>query len=230
MKKRLVWLSAACLLATTAAARDLEDILKDKGVIDAVEANEAKAAKEKQQAATEKAVSSIPTLPEWVKMVTLFGDVRVRNETFFQDGTNDRIRQRFRLRFGAKINPSDEVEAGFKLASGNANDPISNNQTFTDEFTFKNINIANAYIKLTPYKMLGLDRIGFDRPWMTVMGGKFDQPFYVPPSPNMVGVRQGPDPRGLLRELQAGRQEGRLLPRGRSERRAVHLPGEQQHR
>ena len=198
MKKRLVWLSAVCVLATTAAARDLEDILKEKGVIDSIEANEAKAAKEKQQASTEKAVSSIPTLPEWVKMVTLFGDVRVRNETFFQDGTSDRIRQRFRLRFGAKVKPSDEIESGFKLASGNGNDPISNNQTFTDEFTFKNINIANAYIKLTPSKSIGLER-----PWVTLMGGKFDQPFYVPPSPNMLVFDKDLTPEGFFESLKA---------------------------
>ena len=93
-------------------------------------------------------------MPEWLKMVTLFGDARIRQESFFQDGTSDRNRQRFRLRFGFRVNPTDEIETGFKLASGNGNDPISNNQTFTDEFTFKSINIANAYIKLAPYKIL----------------------------------------------------------------------------
>jgi hypothetical protein len=207
MKKRLVWLSAVCLLATTAAARDLEDILKDKKVIDAVEANEAKAAREKQQAATDKALASIPPLPEWVKMVTLFGDVRVRNESFFQDGSNDRVRQRFRLRFGAKVRPSDEMELGFKLASGDANDPISNNQTFSGDFTFKNINIANAYIKLTPSKSIGLDR-----PWLTVTGGKFDQPMYVPPvSPNMLVWDRDLTPEGFFESLKAvDKKEGVL--------------------
>ncbi len=204
MKKRLVWLGVICLLATTAAARDLEDILKDKKVIDATEANEAKAAKEKQQAATEKALASIPTLPEWVKMVTLFGDVRIRNETFFQDGTKDRIRQRFRLRFGAKINPNDEMEFGFKLASGNANDPISNNQTFTDEFTFKNINIANAYVKLSPSHS--------DRPGPAVghRDGRQVRPALLRPAhPEPAGLRSGSDPGGLLRDHQGGGSEGR---------------------
>jgi Putative porin len=192
---------AAGLFAAFAApvpARTLEEILQEKGVIDSSEANEAKAAKEKEQAATEKIVSSIPTLPDWLKMVTLFGDVRIRNESFFQDGTSDRIRQRFRLRFGAKVKPTDEIETGFKLASGNANDPISNNQTFTDEFTFKNINIANAYIKLTPYKSIGLDR-----PWVTLMGGKFDQPFYVPPTPNQLVFDPDLTPEGFFETLKA---------------------------
>ena len=198
MKKRLVWFGVICLLATTARARDLEDILKDKGVIDSTEANEAKAAKEKEQASTEKALASIPPLPEWLRMVTLFGDVRIRNESFFQNGTSDRIRQRFRLRFGAKINPTDEMEFGFKLASGNANDPISNNQTFTDEFTFKNINIANTYVKLSPSHSIGLDR-----PWVTVMGGKFDQPFYVPPTPNQLVWDPDLTPEGFFETIKA---------------------------
>jgi Putative porin len=184
------------MLTASAAARDLEDILKDKKVIDAVEANEAKAAREKEQAATEKALAAIPPLPEWVKMVTLFGDVRVRNESFFQKGTEDRIRQRFRLRFGAKVKPSDEIELGFKLASGNADDPISNNQTFTDEFTFKDINIANAYIKIAPSKSIGLDR-----PWVTLMGGKFDQPMYVPPTPNQLVFDPDLTPEGFFESL-----------------------------
>ena len=190
------WLAAAVLSTGVAHARTLEEILQEKGVIDSSEAAEAKAAREKQEAATEKAVSSIPALPEWVKMVTLFGDVRLRNESFFQDGTPDRIRQRFRLRIGAKIKPSDELETGFKLVSGNANDPISNNQTFTDEFTFKNINIANAYIKLTPYKSIGLER-----PWVTLMGGKFDQPMYVPPTPNQLVFDADLTPEGFYESL-----------------------------
>lgn len=171
MKKRLIWLSTLWLIAGTAAARDIEDILKEKNVIDAIEANEAKAAKEKEQAATEKA---IPKVPEWLKMVTLFGDMRVRNESFFREATPQRNRQRFRLRLGAKVKPNDETELGFKLATGSASDPISNNQTFTDDFGFKSINVANAYLKLAPSKSLA-----FDRAWFTAMGGKFDVPTYT---------------------------------------------------
>ena len=185
-----------CLLTSPAFARTLEDILEDKKILSPEEANEAKAAKEKEQAATEKALASIPQMPEWLKMVTLFGDARVRNESFFQDGTKDRIRQRFRLRFGFRVNPTDEIEFGFKLASGNSNDPISNNQTFTDEFTPKSINIANTYVKLSPSHSIGLDR-----PWLTVTGGKFDQPFYVPPTPNQLVYDPDLTPEGFFEAL-----------------------------
>ncbi|HSD09980.1 MAG TPA: putative porin [Candidatus Binatia bacterium] len=191
-----VWLAAALVSTGVARARTLEEILQEKGVIDASEAAEAKAAREKEQAATEKAVSSIPALPEWVKTITFFGDVRIRNESFFQDGSPDRIRQRFRLRFGAKVKPTDEIETGFKLSSGNPDDPISNNQTFTDEFTPKELNIANAYIKLTPYKSIGLQR-----PWVTLMGGKFDQPMYVPPTPNQLVFDPDLTPEGFYESL-----------------------------
>ena len=213
MRTRIRWgrmtLAAAGVtisLQAAAAARDLEDILKEKKVIDAVEANEAKAAKERQQAATEKAVQGIPSLPDWVKMVTFFGDVRVRNEDFFRKGDIDRNRDRFRLRFGAKVKANDETEVGFKLASGNASDPISNNQTFTDEFTFKSINIANAYLKLMPSKSIGLDR-----PWVTLMGGKFDQPMYVPPAPAMLVFDKDLTPEGFFESLKAVEEKKGVL-------------------
>ena len=94
MKKLVTLLSLIWLVAATAEARDLEDILKEKKVIDPIEANEAKAAKEREQAAAEKAAQSLPSLPSWLKMVTLFGDVRIRNEDFFRKGDTDRNRDR----------------------------------------------------------------------------------------------------------------------------------------
>ncbi len=153
-------------------ARDLSEILQDKGVISGEEAKEA--TKSEQQAPA----PAVPALPDWVSRITPYGDVRVRNETFFRDGDHDRNRDRFRLRFGAKVKANDETELGFKLVSGTASDPISNNVTASDQFTFKNINIANAYIKLAPAASIGLDR-----PWITVMGGKFDVPTYRIPGP-----------------------------------------------
>jgi hypothetical protein len=224
MKKRLpLWIVGMGLVATTATARDLADILEEKGVISAKEAAEAraaleqetvateKAAKEKEQAMTEKVVASIPKLPDWVNRITFSGDVRIRNESFFQDGTTDRIRQRFRLRFGAKAKLSDELETGFKLASGNPDDPISNNQTFSDTFTFKDINIANAYIKLTPYKMIGLDRLGFERPWLTLMGGKFDVPMYKVPGPTQLVYDNDLTPEGFYEGMKVVDQKDGFL-------------------
>src|SRR4029453_13292728 len=55
--------------------------------------------------------------------------------------------------------------------SGNPNDPISTNQTFTGDFTRKNINLDWAYITLTPGKTFGI------RPGLvSLTGGKFAVP------------------------------------------------------
>lgn len=166
--KRAAWGAAfAVALAVNAEARDLEQILKDKGVIDKGEAIEAQAAKEAASG------GGAPVLPDWVSKVTLSGDVRVRNESFFLKDNPTRIRQRFRLRFGAKVKVNDETELGFRVASGPDGDPISNNLTMDDEFTFKELDITNAYIKLSP-----AGSFGWTRPYISVMGGKFDMPFY----------------------------------------------------
>ena len=166
--KRAAWVVAfVAALAGSAAARDLEQILEDKGVIDKGEKVEAQAAKESASG------GGAPVLPDWVSKVTLSGDVRVRAESFFLKDTPTRVRERFRLRLGGKVKVNDETELGFRIASGPDGDPISNNITFDDEFTFKEFDITNAYLKLAPAGSLG-----FDRPYFTLMGGKFDMPFY----------------------------------------------------
>lgn len=162
----VMWLVVILLgvLGGESSARDLEEILKQKGVLS-----------EKEVAESRAEPSATPAVPDWVKKLTLSGEIRVRNETFFREGDPDRIRQRFRLRVGAKAAVNEETELGFKLASGDGDDPISNNQTFTDVFTFKEINITNGYLKVAPAKSLGMAR-----PYVTLMGGKFDTPTYVP--------------------------------------------------
>ncbi|MGH7820230.1 MAG: putative porin, partial [Candidatus Binatia bacterium] len=166
MKKSLVALALAGLASGVANARDLEDILEEKGILTDVEANEGKAARERSAPA-------IPPLPDWLQKVTFSGDVRVRNESFFRKGDSDRVRQRFRLRLGAKAKLGSETELGLRLASGNPDDPISNNQSFDDTFDYKSINVTNAYLKLAP-----AGTFGWSRPYLTLIGGKFDVPTY----------------------------------------------------
>src|SRR3712207_3461242 len=96
---------------------------------------------------------------DWLSRFTFSGDLRVRMEGFYQDhgrNANARTRERFRLRFGAQMKISDELLAGLRLASGDANDPISTNETLTNVFTRKPISIDQAYITLTPKESIGL--------------------------------------------------------------------------
>jgi hypothetical protein len=99
----------------------------------------------------------------------------VRHEGFYQESIGARNRQRLRLRFGARIQVSDELEGGLRIVSGDPNEIIANNQTLTDVFTRKPINIDNAYITIRPGKTLGLEKSFF-----SITGGKFSVPFFRP--------------------------------------------------
>jgi len=148
------------------------------------EINEQKASqtltKQQAQKADEKATAletAAKTIPKWIEKLSLFGDIRIRYEGFFNqpgemgESIGARNRERYRARIGATFRYSDELSATIRLASGNPNDPISTNQTFTGDFTRKNINLDWAYITFTPGKTFGI------RPGVvSLTGGKFAVP------------------------------------------------------
>ena len=107
--------------------------------------------------------------PEWLENLKFAGDLRLRyqNDCYnFED--RDRNRMRFRLRFGfVKTWPNEDLEVGFRLASGADNDPTSTNQTFGDFFGEKSIGIDRAYAMWTPKQVKGL----------MLEGGKMANPF-----------------------------------------------------
>lgn len=102
---------------------------------------------------------------------TFSGDLRLRDEPSFGGAPNrslDQNRERFRLRFnvGAKLN--EDFSGGFSLASGDINNPISDNQTVGDFYTRKPIAIDTAFIDYSPHQFHAL----------SLVGGKFDYPWY----------------------------------------------------
>lgn len=118
-------------------------------------------------------------LPRWLERLSLFGDLRVRYEGFYhrpeEAGEPVTIggQARLRARLGATYRFGDELAATIMLASGNPNNPISNNQTFTDDFTPKAINLNWAYLTFTPGKTFGV------RPGLVALtAGKFELPFF----------------------------------------------------
>jgi hypothetical protein len=135
-------------------------------------------AQEEQGKKIEEAKKAI-SMPDWLKRVSLFGDIRVRHEGFYHQPHEDgdlvtaRNRERVRARIGAKAALSDELSGTIRLASGNPNDPISTNETLSNVFTPKNINLDWAYITLTPGKTFGI------RPGLLALtGGKFPNPTF----------------------------------------------------
>lgn len=100
---------------------------------------------------------------------TFSGDVRLRYEPFF-GGTlsQDRHRERVRLRFNALAKFSDELTGGLTVASGDEIDPISTNQTLTGFFQRKPIGIDRAFLEYKPKWFKPL----------TLTGGKFAYTWY----------------------------------------------------
>src|SRR5258706_5540785 len=99
------------------------------------------------------------------------GDLRLRAEPTFggpSDLSQDRVRERIRLRVNAVARLNDQLRGGFSLASGDLNNPISTNQTTNQYTTRKPIAIDRAYATYNP---------SWFRP-LTVTGGKFAYPWF----------------------------------------------------
>jgi len=160
---------AASLFAGAAHAKDLGDILLKKGLITEDDLRQAREEEKQKAAAQESLRDAIAAkIPKWLDMISLFGDLRNRVEGFYGENYHAQTRYRLRARFGLNANVSDEVSGTVRLASGNANDPISTNQTLTNTFTRKPINLDWAYITLKPGKTFGLEP-----GWGQIVAGKF---------------------------------------------------------
>lgn len=103
--------------------------------------------------------------------ISFSGDIRLRGEPFFggpSDQSLDRMRARVRARFNAVADLGKQFRAGFSLASGDINDPISTNQTLTGFYTRKAIALDQAFVEFTPSQFKNL----------TLTAGKFRYPWY----------------------------------------------------
>lgn len=102
---------------------------------------------------------------------SLAGDFRLRDEPFFGGPANQsqvRDRERFRLRVDFNVKLNSDISGGVRLTSGDANSPLTGNQTLTQFYVKKPINIDKAFIVYTPHQFKPL----------TLTGGKFAYPFY----------------------------------------------------
>lgn len=133
---------------------------------------------------------------KWLKDLKFSGDLRLRYEAFrlhgnpnanptsttagYQDGRN---RFRIRLRYGFEKTFNPEIKVGFSMATGDKTtngyntDPISTNQSMTNDFNFKNIWVEKAYATYTP-EWAKVNPFGdFAVTGFEVTAGKFNNPF-----------------------------------------------------
>jgi Putative porin len=103
---------------------------------------------------------------------TFSGDIRLRDEPSFggpADGALDQNRERFRFRFFVDAKLNEDFSGGFSLASGDINNPVSDNQTLGDFYARKPIAIDTAFVQYSPHQFRAL----------TLIGGKFAYPWYT---------------------------------------------------
>jgi hypothetical protein len=93
----------------------------------------------------------------------LSGDVRVRGESYVQNGTQDRNRARIRVRLGLDGQLNEDFIAGVALATGSQGDPTTTNETLTNAFDRKTIALDRGYITYNPVA----------HSWLSLTGGKF---------------------------------------------------------
>jgi hypothetical protein len=193
---------AVCVLATMPAGaamtteqrlRALEDLVREqqqeikqlRGELREQKATQQEAGRAEEPAKAEAAKAAekkTASLPEWVNKFTPFGDIRIRQEGFYnqprpKEGGGSPIharnRTRFRWRLGLKYAYSDELSATIRLASGNPDDPISTNETLDGSFSRKNVNLDWAFLTIAPGATFGM-RPGL----LTVNAGKFPNPMF----------------------------------------------------
>jgi putative porin len=105
----------------------------------------------------------LSTLQDVLGRFRFAGDVRVRGESFFQDGVADRNRGRVRIRFGVDGKLNEDFVGGFALATGSLGDPTTTNESFTNFFDRKTIGLDRGYITYNPLA----------HRWLSLTGGKF---------------------------------------------------------
>lgn len=162
-KTKLALFAGATALAALApqvhaqSSDALIDKLVDKGILTVDEAKDLRVDADRD---FKTALQARTGMPDYVTGYKIGGDFRGRFEQFSSDNAAlvDRTRLRYRLRFGIVASIMDNLEAGFRLGSGDAKglgsqsatgNPISNNSTMQDNFTKKMIYIDTAYGKWT---------------------------------------------------------------------------------
>lgn len=82
------------------------------------------------------------------------------------DTDADRSRERLRLRLGITAKVTDEIGVGVRLATGNATDRVSTNQTMGQNFNKYQLFVDRAFVRLDPAS------------WVTIQGGRIPNPWF----------------------------------------------------
>lgn len=90
----------------------------------------------------------------------------VNNYGYTAIQNDDRERFRLRARLGMLAKVSDDWSAGIRLATGNATDRVSTNQTMGQDFNKYSLLVDRAYVKYEPAE------------WLSIAGGRIPNPWF----------------------------------------------------
>ena len=102
----------------------LKDEVRQQRAISQGTQTQIEAARQAQEEQAKKVVTA-DKLPEFLKRISIFGDLRMRHEGFYHQPAKDgvlvtaRNRERLRARVGIKATLSDELSTTVRIASGN---------------------------------------------------------------------------------------------------------------
>jgi hypothetical protein len=115
-------------------------------------------------------VSAAPGRSTFSERVHPFADLRLRHEWDGRRGNENRNRERVRLRVGAEVDLAEEFRAGFRVRTGDPDDPRSPHHNFGSSSPMLGsleFNLDRAYVRYRPSFLPGA--------W--VVGGKFSHAF-----------------------------------------------------
>lgn len=95
------------------------------------------------------------------------GDVRLRGESYFQQGIPDDNLARIRVRFGIDGQLNQDFIGGVAIATGAIGNPTTTNETLTNAFDRKTIALDRGYVTYNPVA----------HSWLSLTGGKFAYPW-----------------------------------------------------
>jgi cell division protein FtsB len=127
----------------------------------------------RKDAATSSAAVAAVKGADWAGRVTVAGDIRYRYEAISDDTvsnaaglkTADRYRDRIRARVNAVAKATDTITVGIGFATTEGGDPRSSNQSLTNVFSRKALDLDLAYFD---WKFAS---------WGNLVGGKMRHPF-----------------------------------------------------
>ncbi|MEX6666543.1 putative porin [Pseudomonas sp. W2-17] len=183
-------LLAMSVPASAAVDAKLLDILKANGSISPAQYAELQTELTKDQLAQQQAqkatsdqiaaataaksseLSAFEQKVAWAAKTQFKGDVRVRQETVKIDDQNnsqDKNRQRIRVRLGAYSEINPQVSTGIRIATGGDNKANSTNVDQNDYFTKKDLWLDQGFIDYHPTAIQNLHVIGgkMAQPWVS---------------------------------------------------------------